>query len=621
MSKYLTLPAGLVILMMAAAGGFMFNAATGDSAIFDETAHIVAGYTYVRHLDYRFNPEHPPLVKMLSGLPLAFLDLNFSTEKGYWDGLNEQWWAGNEFLYKSGNDADQIIFWARLGPILLSLILLAFVYFWSRELVGRWWALLPTVLLAFSPIFLTHGHYVTTDVGAALSMLVSIYFFLKMLADYSNKNLLYAGLAFGFAQAVKFSAVLLIPFYFLIAIIFYFVNRPYQQEAEIVEILNNRPWYRYLWQTVLVMAIGYLLVVYPLYLAATWNYPVEKQVLDTQMTIQNFRVKPLADLNIWMAGNKILRPFGEYLLGLLMVLQRSAGGNNAFFLGMLSSGGWWYYFPVAYLMKEPLPILLILLIAFKIGLWNMGTALNISIGKVSQKFREYLEIHFAEFALAFFAALYWLSSIISPLNIGVRHILPTIPVFYMLAAGALRKWFAARPIPIALTLREKIENYLHTIVNFWAKTALLSLLVVWLIIETSLAAPHFLSYFNNLSGWRENGFYYITDSNFDWGQDLKRFKDWVDENIDPADKIAVDYFGGGDPAYYLGAQFEPWWSARGNPEEEGIEWLAISANTIQGALATPIRGFYRNPADEYRWLENPYQFTDRAGTSIFIYKL
>jgi dolichyl-phosphate-mannose--protein O-mannosyl transferase len=314
MSKYLTLPAGLVILMMAAAGGFMFNAATGDSAIFDETAHIVAGYTYVRHLDYRFNPEHPPLVKMLSGLPLAFLDLNFSTEKGYWDGLNEQWWAGNEFLYKSGNDADQIIFWARLGPILLSLILLAFVYFWSRELVGRWWALLPTVLLAFSPIFLTHGHYVTTDVGAALSMLVSIYFFLKMLADYSNKNLLYAGLAFGFAQAVKFSAVLLIPFYFLIAIIFYFVNRPYQQEAEIVEILNNRPWYRYLWQTVLVMAIGYLLVVYPLYLAATWNYPVEKQVLDTQMTIQNFRVKPLADLNIWMAGNKILRPFGEYLL-------------------------------------------------------------------------------------------------------------------------------------------------------------------------------------------------------------------------------------------------------------------------------------------------------------------
>lgn len=612
MQKILTLPNFVVALLIIIAGSLMLNAAIGDSAIFDETAHIVAGYSYIKYFDYRFNPEHPPLVKMLAALPLAFLNLNFSTEKGYWGGLNEQWWAGNEFLYKSGNNADQIIFWARVGPIFLALILLAFTYYWSRELVGRWWALLPTALLGFSPIFLAHGHYVTTDVGAALSMLVAIYFFLKMLSSYSPKNLLCAGLAFGFAQAVKFSAALLIPYYFAIAILFYFVNRTYRQETKI---------YLYLWRTALAMAIGYLLVVYPLYFASTRGYPIEKQVLDTQANIQNFRVKPLADFNIWMAGNKILRPFGQYLLGLLMVLQRSAGGNNAFFLGMLASGGWCYYFPAAYLMKEPLPILILLLIALKISLWNMSAALNIGVRDAFRKFGEYLGVHFTEFALVSFALLYWLSSIASPLNIGVRHILPTIPIFYMLATSALRKWFAGRPTPIALTFREKIENYFHTFINFWTKTSILSLLIIWLIIETSLAAPYFLSYFNNFSGWQKNGFYYITDSNFDWGQDLKRLKVWVGENLNQEERIAVDYFGGGDPAYYLGKQFEPWWSARGNPKEEGIQWLAISANTLQGALAEPIRGFYRNPADEYRWLENPYQFTDRAGTSIFIYKL
>ena len=65
---------GSVIIIAAL---FMFNAARGDSAIFDETAHIVAGYTYVRHLDYRFNPEHPPLVKMFAVIPLLFQKMDF----------------------------------------------------------------------------------------------------------------------------------------------------------------------------------------------------------------------------------------------------------------------------------------------------------------------------------------------------------------------------------------------------------------------------------------------------------------------------------------------------------------------------------------------------------------
>src|SRR5205085_5854568 len=50
------------------------------SATFDEGLHIPAAYTYVAYGDFRLNPEHPPLVKLLSGLPLRYLqprvDLN-----------------------------------------------------------------------------------------------------------------------------------------------------------------------------------------------------------------------------------------------------------------------------------------------------------------------------------------------------------------------------------------------------------------------------------------------------------------------------------------------------------------------------------------------------------------
>ena len=598
----------LILSLIAIAAAFMLNAARGDSAIFDETAHIVAGYTYVRHLDYRFNPEHPPLVKILAGLPLLFQQLNFSTDQGYWEGLNEQWWAGNEFLYKSGNNADRVIFWARVGPILITLALIIFVYFWSRELIGRWWAFLPTFLVAFSPNILAHGHYVTTDIGAAFSMMLAIYFFLKFLFNNSNKNLVYAGLALGFAQAVKFSSILLIPYFFIIALVFFFIK-------------DGVPFYKYLFNTFLIIVIGYAVIVNPLYLLTTWNYPLAKQIVDTQSIIQNFKIGALADLNIWMAGNKFLRPIAEYLLGVLMVLQRSAGGNNAYLLGELSSHGWWYYFPLVYLMKEPLPALLVNGIAFLISLLGIFASFKLTAKRIWKNLTEYLTIHFVEFSMIVFVILYWASSITSPLNIGVRHIIPTLPFIYILSSGVLRRWFLARPRLITLTTQERFESLINEIFNIWVKTLILGFLVIWLVVETSLSAPNFLSYFNEFFGWRQNGFYYVTDSNFDWGQDLKRLQSWVKINLEPDEKIAVDYFGGGDVKYYLGDNAEPWWSSRGNPKDVGITWLAISANTLQGALAKPVEGFYKNPADEYRWLENPYGFADRAGTAIFIYKL
>ena len=610
MSKLFSLPNLLVFLFVVIAALFMLNAAWEDSAIFDETAHIVAGYTYVKHLDYRFNPEHPPLVKILAGLPLLFQSLNFSTDKGYWNGLNEQWWAGNEFLYKQGNDVDKIIFGARFGPILLTLITIFFIYIFAKELVGRWWALLPAFLFAFSPIALAHGHYVTTDLAATLGALLTLYSFLKLLENSKNKNLWLAGLAFGFAQAVKFSSILLIPTLFLMAVSSSLANNG----NYLAKMSKNLKLF------LLVVVIGYLAIVYPLYLLTTWNYPVEKQVSDTINIIGEFRIQSLARFNIWMAGNKVLRPFGEYLLGVLMVAQRSAGGNNAYFLGELSSHGWWYYFPLIYLMKEPLPTLFFVFLGTILGIISFINSFRHKF-KIGRKFKEYLTTHFLEFSLLIFIVIYWASSIISPLNIGVRHILPSMPFIYILATGAIKKWLLKEPHQIVTSFWERLENFLRAIFNFWFKILLVSTAIVWLILETSLTAPNFLSYYNEFFGWKTDGFYYATDSNFDWGQDLKRLQNWVKQNLESNQKIAVDYFGGGDPSYYLKEQFVSWQSAKGNPKDEGIEWLAISSNILQGALAKSVPDFYKNPADEYRWLENPYRFIDRAGKAIFIYKL
>ncbi len=272
-------------------------------------------------------------------------------------------------------------------------------------------------------------------------------------------------------------------------------------------------------------------------------------------------------------------------------------------------------------MKESLPALFLILTGGILGIWRFFAAWRGSLKNSFNGLMEFISVNFLEFSMISFVVLYWASSMSSPLNIGVRHILPTVPLFYILATRAIKRWLAGQPAEIELNFRDRLLNMANAVFSVWVKTSLVSLIVIWLIVETLISSPYFLSYYNGFSGWRENGFYNATDSNFDWGQDLKRLKSWADSNLGQDEKIAVDYFGGGDPDYYLGDKFVPWWSAKGSPKDEGINWLAVSVNTLQGARGIPAQDFFRNPVDEYIWLGDIYSPADKAGTAIFIYKL
>ncbi len=633
MSKHI--PWFLVGLMILASFILMLNASSQESATMDELAHIPAGYGYVKYLDFRLNPEHPPLVKAIAAIPLLFQNLKFPVEGSAWQNdVNGQWQAGAQFLYESGNDADKIIQWSRLGPMLLTILLIFFIYAWAKELIGRWWALLPTFLFGLSPTVLAHGHYVATDLAAALGIFIASYYFIKFLLEPSRRHLIFSGLAFGIAQSMKFSAVLLVPFFAFLILVF-FVWKIKNEHPKFVKTLL-----RYLFSLISIFIIGYL-IVYAVYLFFTINYPVEKQKADTTFILTSFSGGPdrnwescgldskvslarrgrcLAEINIWMAQNKILRPLGQYMLGVLMVFQRSAGGNTAYFLGEVSAAGWWYYFPVVFILKEPLPSLILIGFALLLAIWGVIKKLRTPYSLL-KTFSDYLATHFAEFSMLTFIILYWAYSINSPLNIGVRHILPTMPFIYILTASSLKKWMAGRII-IGDNFWRKLLASLANLAKFSFKGVLIGSLLAWYLAETLFTAPHFLPYFNQFAGGTDNGYRYVTDSNYDWGQDLKRLTKWVKEkNIN---KIAVDYFGGGNPKYYLGNKVEYWQSSKGNPKEEGIEWLAVSINTLQGAFGKLHPGQTRDSEDEYRWLKeikNPYQPDYKAGKSIFIYKL
>src|SRR3989344_3355645 len=490
----------LAFIMLGIMFLILIMSSLNDSATFDEIAHIGAGYTYLRYKDSRLNPEHPPLMKDLAALPLVFLNLNFDITQPFWNSENvndRQWTAGNLLLYGSGNDPDKIVFWARLPIILLAILFGWLLYRWARSLYGEKVGLIVLFLYAFSPTFLAHSRYVTTDVAAAFGFFIGLASFLRFLERTDAKRTAVAGICLGVALLLKFSLFLLLPIYAGLALLWIFF-----------EARENSYNFKFAWPLIgkiVLIGIIALLIIWAVYIYHVWNYPQAEQLRDETWVMSTFGKRYLVNIDTRLIENKYLRPIGQYFLGLLMVIQRADGGNTTYFMGEVSASGWREYFPVAYVLKET--------IAF--------------------------------------------------------HILSIFALFL-----ALRR-----------VIRAKGKN---------------------------------LSYFNEFIGI-DNGYKYIGDSNYDWGQDLKRLRDLVQNNPDFAGKkIYLNYFGGGSPQYYLGRQYEDWWSAKGAPPSGS--YFAVSSTLLAGAQGKPIKGIAIKPEDSYSWLSGEVPVA-RAGKSILIYKI
>ena len=389
-----------------------------------------------------------------------------------------------------------------------------------------------------------------------------------------------AGLTLGLASLLKFSIILLIPTYFILAV-FWFILEDYKN---LKTTFSN--FFKIIYKLLLIGLIS-ILVIWPVYQFHVLNYPPEIQ-LEHAKSILGSADAPGVNFIIKISDKPLIRGLAQYFLGVAMVIQRSGGGNNFYFLGKVSSAATPFYFPLLYLVKELLPLHILTLIALVISLKNIISSPRKKISSI----KEWLRKNFVLAASLIFVSIYLIQAITGNLNIGVRHVIPALPFICFLTAKQIVSWL------------EK---------SFWKK-AVVFVLLLWILIETLWVFPFYLSYYNELAKGTKNGYKIATDSNYDWGQDLKRLKDWIDNyNID---KIYLDYFGGGSPKYYLGEKYEPWWSAKGQPTKG---WFAVSINQLQGAMAKPVKGFEIKQEDTYLWLKDKQPFF-RVGTSIFIYR-
>lgn len=514
--KYHYIVAALLLLCMLVMGiGSMRN----DSAIVDEVAHIPAGYSYVAKQDFRLNPEHPPLMKDLAGLPLLALNPRFPDDVAAWTkDANGQWEAGWHFLYHDGNNADSILFWSRLPILLIAVVFGAVLYVISRRLLGTAAALVVLALYSFDPNIIAHARFVTTDLGAAATMFMSITSFYFWLRRPSYKRLLLATALFALAQVTKFSAILLAPF-FIGLIIWALLTKQ-----------NGKRWQE-LWKTYalgyVLLGIGSLVLVWLFYIPHVWNMSKEVQDVLIRGSLTNVIQKPIAGLLTAMNGNVITRALVQYLLGLVMVFTRIAGGNTTYLLGEVTNQSFRWYFPITYLIKTPLPVLVAILGATVAGVWGLAQT---GLRGVFTRFSAYSRRHGLEVVGLAFIGFYSIISITGNLNLGIRHLLPILP-FICFIVGS-----------VSVRLVRRVQQTWFTIIAG-------GLLIAYML-STMLAYPSFVSYFNPLIGGGGNAHKYVSDSSVDWGQDFKRLQAYIEAHPEMG-VVNVDYFGGAEPRYYM----------------------------------------------------------------------
>ncbi len=178
----------LLIAVFLVAG---FVSLRRESATFDETTHLAAGYAGLDRLDFRHNPEHPPLAKMWGALPVWLGGLRRPNyESPAWEGIHvppddpmrsraNQWTFGFELLNGPLDrperlDPAAILVPARTMMLLLGAVLGLVVWAWARELFGPGGGVLALALYVVCPAVLAHARLVTTDVAAALGITASL---------------------------------------------------------------------------------------------------------------------------------------------------------------------------------------------------------------------------------------------------------------------------------------------------------------------------------------------------------------------------------------------------------------------------------------------------------------
>jgi hypothetical protein len=455
-----------------------------NSITWDEDDHIFAGYMSWKHADFGLNPEHPPLVKLVAAIPLLNMPLTLPVvqDRSF---KTEAFHDGKDFLFK--NDADTMLFRARMAVSFFTLLLALLVFLAAQEMFGTGAGFIALTLLVFDPNLLAHGAVVTTDAGLSCFMFGAVYAFYRYVKVPSAWRLIVTGLATGLALTAKHTGILVFPMLLLLAVSEVVRSG---RASETPDGVRASPAKRARQLALVLVAISAIAITI---LWSAYGFRYQARAEGRQLN------PPLSEYVQWLSRPHEVRLLQtvarfhllpeSYIYGLADVRLMS-DFYTSFLLGKVYPHGVWFYFPVAFVIKSSLSFLLLLLIT----IWAIA----------ARRLTAWREIIFLTIPPVFHLAI----AMSAGMNIGVRHILPMYLFLSVLIGGA------------AWSLIQRNRKWTYVVVA----------LLIFQAVSTSRAYPAYITYANELWGGPLHVHELLSDSNSDWGQQLHDVRRYLDQH-------------------------------------------------------------------------------------------
>lgn len=402
--------------------------------------------------------------------------------------------------------------WARLPVLLATLATALLIWHGGRRHGGRLAGLAGMALWVFEPTVLAHGTLATVDMIATAGVVFTTYSLWRVGSKPTMQSLALAGVVLGATLLTKYSVWMLLPVWAAC------VAWPWGRAAGPVPGARARHVARRLGAFSVVSVIAYV-------------------VLCSGFLWRGVGSPAPAGARAALALVAPALP-AACVRGLADVSAHARGGHMAYLLGQHSPTGFAAYFFVAMAAKWTLPFLALLV---------TGAVLFAAKRRLPAP---------AECALLL-PPIAWVvvASTVSRVDIGIRHLLPILPLLCE-AAGVTVAALASRGRAWQLAMIAVVVVHAASSLSSW---------------------PHEIGYFNIAAGGAAHGDRVLIDSNIDWGTDRK----WVTAAADADATLRVD-----------------------GPRTEGYTHTLANVNRM--------RGLFRDRDDE--WGEWPDSLTVRVVT-------
>jgi hypothetical protein len=573
----------IAILIAVLHAAMAVTAVNTKSPTFDEPQHLTAGYSYWVTNDFRLDSENGNLPARWATLPLLFGQTKFVP-------INDRGWqradegrTGHQFLYEVGNDSDQMLGKARMMMSIFGAALCLLIYRCGREFFGVLGGLLAEALAAFDPNFLAHSALVTSDVPAAFFFTAAAWSSWRLFQKISPMRFAIAAFALSGLFLTKFSAPIAAPVIGAMSISLVFSRRQIELQLGKFRIELTEKWKKACAVGVSWIVLSAIVFV-SIWLSFSFRYSAWTDNGSSHEGTTWHWNYLLQDQGAFESSVKLARAHHllpeAYLYGFAYVHKHEID-RPAFLDNEWSIIGFRSFFPRAFLYKTTLPFLCLLALALYAAIARRKSWKSENLSQLNP--------------LWTLALVYGVFAIMSPLNIGHRHILPIYPALFV-ACGA-------------------VVYLLHRSQRALFATAA-TILLVWQIGESVVIRPNYLAYFNETAGGPGGGHSHLVDSSLDWGQDLPALKTWLDGHPTLVDgkPLYLAYFGTADPRWYeINARLlapEKRLSGDRSPALTGGVYC-ISATTLQSVYALeigpwclPYEQHYRTALAEMRRYEN-----------------